>query len=190
MTTIAENALAIERLCDEIEVMEDNGDAIPTDMIAKFAAANLAMAAKTDRWIGFMEAVASRLEVLKDRKRATMKAIKAGETMQKGLKDYLKHCLLEFAEGEGKRVPFVGSHGRLYLHNNPPAIKVTLTRTDKTIYKCIDPMMIHMDETIRHYAKPVTTYILDTDQLEADLKAGKKLSWASIEQDCHVRIKG
>lgn len=190
MTTLAKYALEVESVCDEIDDLTEQGKDIPRDLIKRFDGANELLALKTDRWIGFLDAVAARLDLLREQKRRIKKAISAGEAMQTRLKDYVKFVLLEFAEQNGKRLPFVGTEGqRLCLHNNPKSLQIDLKTENKMVYGCVDKNTILGESSLNGYLKVVPLYVIDKEKLKADIEAGKEVSWARIVQEAHVRIR-
>lgn len=175
-------AAALEQVCNEIDAMDG---VITDEMIRRFDDAKLALSAKTDRWILYIDALKHMTTSLKDRKERAAKALKSVEALQTRLKEYVK-----FVIEQNPDVPFRGEEGSLYLHGNPESVRYSFDFEDKTFYRCVHSEVLAMEPSIVPYVKAGTVWIIDGDKVKADLKAGMKLSFASLERGKHVRVKG
>lgn len=175
-------ALELELVCQEIDAAE--GDISP-ELMKRFEGAKYALAEKTDRWIGFLDAAAAMVEALKVRKDRAAKALKTAEALQKRLKGHVKFCM-----EQTPNVPFKGDSGSLYLHRNPEGVEIDFALEDKTAYKTVDSALIEMEPSLAHYVKQLNFYAIDTTKLKNDLKGGRLLSWARLSQGSHLRVKG
>ncbi len=182
--SLAEHAAIVEAICNQIDDNED--EELPEGLIQKFMEANLDLARKTDNWIGLLDAVKARINLLDDMKLRVKKALKAAKTLDQSMKDYVKFVI---AGTEG-RIPLKGTVGTLYAHSNPEGLHVTVKTTEKAVYHVVDPAMPDWDQSMLQYCRQVTFLTLDKDKVRADLKAGMKLPWAELVRDFHVRIKG
>lgn len=180
--SLSRYATEVELICQEIDACDGE---IPEGLIARFAEAQTGMAAKVDSWIGMLDAVKSRIALLKEMRERVTRAVKAAENLDKGFKGYIKYNLQNKPD-----IPFKGESGSFYLHRNPKSVKVDFEFSDKTVYKTIDPALVSLEPTINPYIKEIRFVVLDNEKLKADLEAGMKLSWARIEQDSHIRVKG
>ncbi len=179
--TLADYAMEVERMCAEVDACEGE---IPSDVIQRFETAELALAEKCDRWIGLLDAVKSRSELLKEHKERVQKAIKATDGVQERLKSYLKHTMQAFPD-----LPYKGSSGRLALQKNPESLKIHFETKDVTVYRTLEKSMLSLEPGLNAYVKEITLYVIETDKLKADLKAGMKMYWAELTQDSHVRVR-
>lgn len=179
--SLARSAAELDLICQEIDAADGE---ITEDMIARFDDARLAIAERTDGWIRRLEAAKFMVEALKERKERVVKAHKALEALHARMKDYLKHIMI------ANPVPFKGTEGTLYLHRNAQAVCYAFQFEDKTFYRTVDRALISMEPSISPYVKEVVIYLLDSEKVKADLKAGIDLTWAQLHQDSHVRTKG
>lgn len=182
MTSLAKYAVDVELACQEIDEAPD----VNTALVAKFADTTGALADKIDRYIGLMDAVKSRVALLKEQKDRISKAVKAAENFDRQLKSYVKHVMQQVPN-----ISYKGSTGSLYLHKNPKSLKVDFALPDKTVYSVVDDTMLTLEPSLATYVKQVTVNVIDRDKLKADLEAGMRLPWARIvSDDSHVRVKG
>lgn len=187
MTTLARYALDVELACDEIDACET--PEIPNELVTRLTDAQGALADKCDRYIGLLDALSSRIELLKEQKRRIKRAIEVGETLQGRVKDHVKYVLLVSSK-DGKKIPMKGTTGSLALHANPPKVEIDFVTTDRQVYRCLDESALQLEQSIAPYVKTVTLLQLDRDKLKADLDAGMQLPWARITRDYHVRMRG
>ncbi len=180
MTSLAKYATEVELVCQEIDNCEGE---IPAELIARFAAAQGDLVGKVDRFIGFLDAVKSRITLLKEHRERATRAIKAAENFERGLKEYVKGTMQAMPG-----LPYKGEAGGFRLQRNPPSLKIDFPREDKSIHQAVDPAMLRLEPTLDDYIKHVTVYVIDTEKLKAALEAGEKIPWARIEKDnYHVR---
>lgn len=181
--SLAKYAAELEAVCSEI----DDTDEITEDLIRRFDDAKLALGDKVDRWICYLDSAKFLVAALKEKKERLTKALKVTETLQSRLKDYAKYVI----ESVPERKHLTGSNeGTLYLHKNPEGIKYSFDFKDVTFYRTVEKALIEMEPSLNSYVKVASCYLVDTDKIKADLKAGMKLPWAQLHQDSHVRIKG
>ncbi len=179
--TLAEYAFEIEKVCDYIDNFEGP---IPESLIKAFAEKQADLATKVESWIGFLDAVKSRIELLKEQKERVTKAVKTAENFQRGLKDYLRY-VLEAAPS----VQYKCDTGRIALQKNPRSLKIDFETKDVTVYNQIDKALIDLEPSLNAYIKPVTLYVMDNEKLKADLDAGMLIPWARFEAGNHIRIR-
>lgn len=179
--SLAAYVFELEQICSEID--EETG-VISDDLVLRFNGASLALADKVDGWIGFLDALKVSLAEAKERKERADNARRAFEAMNKRLRDYLK-----FVMETHPNTPFKGSEGSLALQRNPESVEIDFTTVDKTIYKAIDSSLLTLEPSLNNYVKAITAYVIDTERLKADLKAGVELSWARLTRGHHVRIR-
>ena len=182
--SLAEHAVSMEALCNEIDDNED--DELPAGLIERFMSAQVGLSTKVDSWIGYLDAAKARILLLEEMKARVKKAIRSAKTVNEGMKGYIEHVL----RSTGEKVTLKGSTGTLYLHGQAPSLKLTVKTSEKTVYNVIDPTMPDFEQSMVPYCQQVTFLSLDRDKLVAELKAGMKLPWASLEPGAHVRIKG
>ncbi len=179
--SLARYAADLEAICLEID--EETGE-ITDELVKRFDDARLALADKTDRWIGYLDAIKHLEAAAKERKDRAGNAQKTFAALNKRLRDYIQF-VIESSPG----VPLKGSEGSLALQKNPESVKIDFDGVDKTFYRVIDPTLLKLEPTLNEYVKTITCYVIDNDRLKADLKAGKTLSWARLERGSHVRIR-
>lgn len=181
MTSLAHYATEVELICQEIDAVDGP---IPPELVARFAAAQGELVGKVDRFIGFLDALKSRVALLKEHRDRATKAIRAAEGFERGLKEYVR-TTMQAMPG----IPYKGETGAFRLQRNPPSLKIDFPRDDKTIYQAVDPVMLTLEPTLADYVKTVTAYVIDTEKLKAALDAGEKIPWARIEQGVHLRVQ-
>ena len=182
MSTLAEYALEVELACREI----DDADDISTSIAERLSSATGDLVTKIDRYIGMIDAVKSRVSLLKEQRDRIVAAVKTAESFDKQLKNYVKYVIQQMPN-----IPYKGSTGSLYLHKNPKSVKVDFAFPDKTVYAVVDAAALQLEPSLIGYVKSVSLNVMDRERLKADLEAGMLLPWARIVTDeCHVRVKG
>lgn len=181
-SSLAGRAVELELICQEIDAADGE---ISDALIARFDDAKLALSAKVDGWILYLDAIKYMAEALKERKERAAKAQKTAEALQARLKDYLKHVLVA-----NPGIPFKGEEGSIYLHKNPQGVRYAFQFEDKTFYRTVDRALLDMEPSMNSYVKQATVYMLDGEKVKQDLKAGMTLPWAELHQDSHLRTKG
>ena len=160
-TTLAQRAVALEAVCNEI----DQNDGVITDeMIARFDDAKLAVAEKVDSWIWYLDTLKTMAINAKVQKKRAEKAQKSLKGIQDGLNAYLKSLIQTTPD-----VPFRGKTGALYIHKSPPGVAYSFVFDKKTLYNAIDPALLDMEPTLAPYVKAVTGWVLDGSRVMADL---------------------
>ncbi len=180
--TLAFYAADLEAAC--IEIDSHDGE-IPPDLMKRFECASLALSAKVDRWIGYLDGVKGMILMLDIRSKRAAAALKAARTLQEGLKGYIKFVMLSTPN-----VPYKGNAGTLYLHGQAAQPKYSFVFPDKSVANVVDDAFIKMEPSIVPYLVPVTHQVLNTEKIKTDLAAGAKLNWATLEKGSHVRAKG
>lgn len=181
--TLAEILAELESTCLQID--EETGE-IPKELLEKLTdLKDSQLADKVDDWILKLDQISGQILAAKLKKERAEKAVKRWESLQKGMKDYLK-----FIIQNNPGVAFKGDEGTIYLHKNPPGVDVDFERKNKTVYNAIDESFATLDPTLGEYMKEVRYFVVDGEKLKADILSGKKLNWAREKQDSHIRIKG
>lgn len=187
--TTRPSAVSLARCAAELEWIMLEIDAadgeIADALIQRFDDARLAVSEKTDRWIMLLDTLKGMDATLRERRDRAAKALKTAENVHDRLKEYLRYVLTA-----NPGVPFKGSDGTLYLHNNAESVKYTIAFEDKTLRNCVDRALVDMEASIRPYVKTFEVAVLDGAKVKADLKAGMKLPWAELHRGAHVRVKG
>lgn len=181
MTTLARCAAELEAVCAELDA---NDGEITDAMIARFDQATMAMTAKVDGWINYIESVKGMAGIAEARK---VRATKRHETLvnlHKRLKARIKELML-LAPG----IPFKGSEEQLYLHGHAEAPEYAVTFAKKALSNVVDQALLEMEPGLGDYCKSVTTWVIDGDKVRTALRAGVKLPWAKLNKGSDVRIK-
>lgn len=179
--SLAACAAQLELIFQEI----DNFDGeITTEMVARFDDASLAVSAKTDNWIWYLDTLKFMIAGLKERKDRATKAQKSAEALNARLREFLRGILQS-----NPGVPFKGNDGSLALQKNPESVSYAFDTESKTFYSIVPPATLTMFPDLRPYASGVTVILIDGARVKADLKAGKALDFAKLETGSHVRIR-
>lgn len=179
--SLAEVQINLETLMRVIDDEEQLSD----ETIDEFLALKKEREEKIDGWIGYRDHAKHFVAELKERRDRFQKAYRAAKNVEKRLNERIKYHL----ENDQTGVPFKGADlGTLYLAKSPKSVAHLAPCEDKQVYGVItDPFYLNVCEP---YLKEVTFKVLDKKKVREDLEAGVELSWATIEQGKHVRVKG
>lgn len=179
LATIQENLDRMMQIIDEAEEITDA-------QIDEFFALKEAREEKIDGWIGYRDRAKHFVAELKDRRDRFQKAYSAAKNIKKRIDERIKFYL----EHDNTGIVFKGKElGTLYLQKNPRSVAHLAPLEDRTVYGTISPDNVYF-EVCKDYLREVRYWVLDKKKLKADLESGKELSWATLEQGKHVRVKG
>lgn len=178
LAVIENNLQEMMQTIDELEEITD-------DKIDEFLSLKEERALKIDNWISYIDNTKQIVATLKERRDRFQKAYKAAQSLQQRLKERIKYHIKEDKTG----MKFSGKElGTLYLHKNPKSVAHLVPLTEKTLYNVIsDPYYL---DVCKEYTIEISMVCLDLKRVKEDLLAGRELSWATIEQGSHVRVKG
>lgn len=179
MTTLAVLTNQLEQLCDEIDAAQD---AIPEDLLDRFADAKAAVEVKCSAYIGALRALQHNAAFYSERAELLKRRAKTCERVEKAIKDRLLWQLSTYPD-----VPYKSAEGdRIALRDNPESLELKILTSTRQFNKVIES--IDADKVPPEFTDLVTVRCLNTDKLKAALKNGLKLEWAELKRGRHVRI--
>lgn len=183
--TLAQIAAQVEAVASQIDQVDDE---IPESLIAQLADGEDELASKVDSWISYLDYIRATSAMYRERVERAAKGQKVHENLEKRLKLYLKKVIQD-----NPGLKFKGDDGEIYLHRNAPALKTIFdSAPDRkvTLSSVVQPDEITLlAPDSAEYLKSMVYHVLDRERIKSDLAAGKTVTFATIQQDSHVRIK-
>lgn len=179
MTTLLE----IQRNLDTMMTQIDNMDDISDETIDEFLGLQLERAEKIDGWIGYRDRSKFFLAEIEERKNRFIKAYSAAKNAVKRIDQRIKYHL----ETDKSGLAFKGKEmGVMYLQKSAPSLACMVPTKTVSVKSITDDFFL---DVCKDYLTPHTYMVLDTAKVKRDLKAGVELSWATLEQSNHVRVR-
>lgn len=179
-----------EELCEIEEHYVESGESAPVDgdpVLAEIAAMQAeigdGLAAKVDGWIYMLQAAKDRADGLKRRMNEIEKALRASESREKRLKEYLVTLMRLHP-----KVKWRGAEaGELRIQKNgQPAVTTVFPRVSRSFSNVLlDRPQGVPDDLV----KEQTVLVVDMDEVKKRAADGESFPWLHLETGYHVRIK-
>jgi len=185
MKSLAEYAFEIERVCHEAAFSEEG---LTDEMVLALSELEGNVAEKTDNWIGYLDSLKGRIADLEEKTNRFSMALRVAKNLEKRLKNHLVNIL-----ENTPNVSYKGELGSLKIQKNSSA-KLTSDLTEVSVrFEYInrnDAVFSFLNwAEIEPYLERKEYWILKKNAVKNDLKIGKEIEWAKLEQGNHLRIK-
>lgn len=178
----------LESLWDDLE--ESSGE-IPEDILerllsARFSkeSAELSHAQKCDAYVGIIKNLQHDAAYYSSRAELLNRRAKTCERIEKAIKDRLIYTI-----NQNPNLVFKGTDGdKLTVWQNQESLKLTVPLSKRSYSNVVDSVVELSYKEMLEFIDVVQVATLNTTKVKEHLKAGNKLSFATLERGEHLRL--
>jgi len=179
-TTLALLTSNLEALCDEV----DESDSLPSDLLERFAGAQLQHAQKCDAYVAVIRGLQHNAAYYSTRAEQLSRRAKTCERVEKAIKERLL-----FLINENPGISFKSTDGdKIAARDNQEALKHYIPVRNRSYSNIIDNVHSMSVNDILQFVDVVTFHCLNAAKVKEHLQSGKDLSWARLTKSQHLRI--
>jgi len=178
MTTLATLTQQLEALCDEIDEV---GGEIPGDLLERFADIKASHEQKCGAYIAVINTLQKNSAYYSMRAELLKRRAKTCENVEKAIKNRLVYQLTN-----EPNISYVSKDGdKISLRDSPESLELKIKLSSRNVSRVIE---FEHDEIPPEFCDLVVLKTVNTDKVKQYLKSGKKLDWAELKRDKHIRI--
>jgi flagellar motility protein MotE (MotC chaperone) len=180
-TSLAILTSKLEQLCDEV----DDSDVIPSDLIERFASAQMEHAQKCDAYVAVIKGIQHNAAYYSMRAEQLNKRAKTCERIEKAIKERLLYMIQE-----NPGITFKSTDGdKLAARDNQEALKHDIPVRSRSYSNIIEGSETFLaSQDLLQFVDVVEFSCLNTAKVKEYLQAGKTLSWARLTRSQHLRL--
>lgn len=176
MTTLSNIVNELDRICTEI----DESDALPNDLLERFASTQLEQKDKLSAYVAVIDQAQAASAYFQERANKLTKRAKTAERVASAVKERLLFVMQQHPE-----LPWQSSDGDKFTAcNSQPSLEIDLNYY-KTSYNYILNDLFGIPE---QFIDIVQLTCLNSQKVKKHLLDGNKLSWARLQHSKYLRI--
>jgi flagellar motility protein MotE (MotC chaperone) len=171
----------LESLCDEV----DESDSLPSDLLERFAGAQLQHAQKCDAYVAVIRGLQHNAAYYSVRAEQLSRRAKTCERVEKAIKERLL-----FLINENPGITFKSTDGdKIAARDNQEALKHDVPVRNRSYSNIIEDGNFFLEDEKLQFVDVVSFNCLNTAKVKEHLQSGKTLSWARLTRSQHLRIQ-
>lgn len=176
MTTLSNIVNELERICAEI----DESDALPKDLLERFASTQLEQKDKLSAYVAVIDQAQAASAYFQERANKLTKRAKTAERVAAAIKERLLFVMQQHPD-----LPWKSSDGDKFIAcNSAPSLEIDLNYY-KTSYNYIVNELFEIPE---QFLDIVQLTCINSQKVKKYLIEGNKLSWARLKHSKYLRI--
>lgn len=176
-TTLATLTQALEAVCDEID---GNETELTDDILDRFVDARLAHEAKVASYVHVIDTLKHTSNFYKEKAETYDRRARTYSRLRKNIEDRLLHLVKTHPD-----LPWKAATGeKIRVQNNPESLKLNFSVTTRSVSNILGTI----DGIPAEFIDVMTMHVLNAAAVKAFLKAGNKLSWATLERGKSLRV--